>query len=124
MEDVDKAPSVEATAYEATAAWAYGMLSDHLREHLKQAIIREDSIALDWGVSEGATTTTELRKIRGSTFKGDSVWASGTPDELRAVVHAVLYSSDAGHILMGNEEWSDGRMDWFVVHLFNGRTIP
>jgi len=103
--------------------WEYETLSDRLQWRLTQAIIRPDAIALDWGVIEGGTATTELKKAQGSTFEGYSFWAYGTPDGQKATVRATLYSNETGHILIGEETLPTGKVDWFIVHLFNGRPI-
>jgi hypothetical protein len=105
-----------ATSYSARAAWDYGILTDCLRTRLGQAIIRgKAEISLVWTPLDGAATSTELKRTTGSNFIGRSVWAAGTPKELVSAVEAILYSNDSGHVLVGQEKWSNGDVDWFIV---------
>ena len=86
--------SRSATQFSATAAWDYGLLADHFRSPLTQAIFRgEDEISLAWAPTDGQSAHTVLRRTDGSRYGGSSIWASGTPQELSALVEAVLYSN-------------------------------
>lgn len=107
------------THFDAVAAWAYGELADFFSTSPRKVIFRGDTIVIDWVPAEGAPTLTTLTRSSGGMYKGESVWAGRTPEEQTASVEAVLYSSERGHILVGEEKWSSGEQDWFVVQLSN-----
>ncbi len=110
-----------ATAYAARAAFDDGGLADHLKTKLVRAVIRDGTIALDWPEMDGHTAQTLLTQAAAGKYTGHSVWAAGTREEVRAVVEATLYSNETGHMVVGEEKWANGKIDWFVVQLAEGR---
>jgi hypothetical protein len=119
-----KLASETVTQYDARAAWDYGVLDDHFESQIPQAIFRGETIVIDWPPSiAGETTHTVLTRTAGSKYRGQSIWASRTPKEKEAVVEAVLYSNELGHVLVGEERWLSGYVDFFVVQFSNGRTV-
>lgn len=114
--------SRSAVHFDARAAWNYEHLNDLLKTELKAAIISGGQISLTWPESEGEETQTILLKSEGGKYVGSSIWASGKPLERRSTVTAVLYSNDFGHVLVGEEKWTTGDIDWFVVQLSNPRS--
>ncbi len=111
------------TVYNARAAWDEGTLGDPLRTQITKAVLRGESISLDWPEVYGATASTILTRTQGARFKGHSVWAAGTRQEERADVEAVLYSNDRGHVLMAEETWDSGKADWFIVQFYDGQSV-
>lgn len=122
---MSKPPSLPTSAsqYDARAASDDGMLDDAFSFRITKAIFRDGQIVIDWAKCEGETTLTVLTKTHGSRFSGKSVWGARTPHEETAVVEAVLYSNELGHVLVGEERWSSGEGDWFVVQLFGERSV-
>jgi hypothetical protein len=117
------ASPTSAMQYDARAASDDGMLTDGFSLGITKAIFRDDQIVIDWAKFDGETTLTVLTKTRGSRYSGKSVWGDRTPREETAIVEAVLYSNDLGHLLIGEEKWSSGVGDWFVVQLYGGRSV-
>jgi hypothetical protein len=116
-------PSENVTRYDAKARWDEGILEDIFRPQLSDAIFRGDTIKLEWLPVDGYPTLTVLTNKEGSTYIGQSVWASGTQVTETAVVEGTLYSNEHGHLLVGEERWSSGKSDWFIVQLCNGRSV-
>ena len=114
---------LKAARFEASAAWDFGNLDDPFRTRLTDAIIRNEAISLRWPDFEGAPTLTVLSVEQGTRYRGHSTWAPGTPHEEVADVEAMLYSNELGHVLVGQEHWSSGKSDWFIVRLSNGCSV-
>jgi hypothetical protein len=93
-------------------------LADHLKDPIASAVIRGDEIAVEWPRLDGEHSQMTLRRRspRGE-YSGRTIWASGTPFEDVAEVEAVLYSNPSGHLIVGEEKWKSGKVDWFVVQL-------
>jgi hypothetical protein len=104
---------------EARVAWDEGDLESGFETKLTQATVSGDTILLDWPEFMKHPTRTKLTRVAGSRFEGSSVWAPGTNSAERATVEGVLYSNEFGHMLVGQEKWENGKVDWFVIQITN-----
>ena len=89
------------THFDAVGAWDFGELVDLFASSVPKVIFRDDTIAIEWPPDDGAKTLTLLTRSADGKYIGESVWAKSTPREETAIVEAVLYSSEQGHILAG-----------------------
>jgi hypothetical protein len=113
----------DATRFDGKGAWDFGTIDDHLANPVTEVIIREAEIVIDWEPVDGWPVNTILRKVTGSSYSGQSVWAARTARQQTADVEAVLYTNELGHMLVGEEHWSNGDDDWFVLRLSNARPV-
>jgi hypothetical protein len=104
--------------YNARAGCDEGALDDMFEVAITKAILRGNEIIIEWPEYYGHTTHTKLTTTAGSTYSGESIWGAHSEEEETAVVDAVLYSNEQGHVLVGEEHWSSGDCDWFVVQFF------
>ena len=118
-----ESPVKSVTHFDAVCKWDYGELVDLFATSVPKVIFRDDTIVIDWAPVDGALTHTVLTRSADGKYTGQSVWAARTPREQTATVEAVLYSSEQGHMLVGEEKWSSGDEDWFVIQLRNGRAM-
>jgi hypothetical protein len=109
--------------FSGRAAWGESLLADHLKDEIVEAIVRGDEISLVWPRIDGehSQMTLKKRSDRGE-YSGRGIWASGTPFEDVAEIQAVLYSNSGGHVILGEEKWKSGKVDWFVVQLTTNRS--
>ena len=117
----DDAPKM-VTRFDALGRWDDGMLAHDFGKPMTAALFRDDEIVVDWPYDH-ETTHIVLKRTTGSHYKGETTWAVGTRSEVKGVVEAELYSNDGGHVLMGEERWPNGEVDWFVLRLTNGRPV-
>jgi len=108
--------------FSGRAAWNEGTLADHFKDEIVETIFRGDEISIVWPRidNEHSEMTLKKRSDRGE-YAGRGIWASGTPYEDIAEIQAVLYSNPGGHVIVGEEKWKSGKVDWFVVQLIPKR---
>ena len=107
-----------ATQYFARATSDEGEIEDAFPIAITRAILRGGQIVIDWPEFDGEKTLTVLTKAQGKqVLRGVGLGVSRRRMRQTAVVEAVLYSNELGDAPVGEERWSGGEADWFVVQL-------